>query len=84
MTAMQEAINDIKFLFNKTEKENVMAKIAYNMIITLAEEVYIEKEQQQLSAAFEAGELYGRDQVNVLKPSGQIYPDKETYLKTGK
>ena len=28
-------------------------------------------------AAFTAGELYGSDNVNVLKPGGEIYPKKE-------
>lgn len=46
-----------------------------------------EKQMQELKAkvaseAFTAGETYGRDQKNVLKSGGQIFPDKTKYLNS--
>lgn len=32
--------------------------------------------------AWDAGNKYGSDQQNVMTPEGQIYPDKEAYLKS--
>ena len=38
--------------------------------------------QQVASDSYDAGFKRGFDQVNVLTPDGQIYPDKATYLST--
>lgn len=46
----------------------------------------MQEREKEIADAFEAGELYGRDQQNVLQPDGQIYPDKQQYINqiTGK
>lgn len=46
----------------------------------------MQEREKEIADAFESGELYGRDQQNVLQPDGQIYPDKQQYINqiTGK
>ena len=46
----------------------------------------MQEREKEIADAFEAGELYGRDQQNVLQPGGQTYPDKQQYINqiTGK
>jgi len=37
---------------------------------------------KKIADAFTAGYHYGMDQSNVLEPDGQVFPDKQAYLKS--
>lgn len=79
---LQNAVKANGFGEDGNKQADVYLKIR-DLITSLNDspKVYSESEVRELmDRTWEAAETYGRDQVNVLKPEGQIYPDKEAFL----
>lgn len=69
-TVLQQAIEYIK-----AHEDNLTSK---DILIYL--DSWLPEEEQQIKDAWYAGNKRGEDQVNILTPEGNIYPDFETYL----
>lgn len=70
ITAMQQAIEDLKFMEDKAD--NVFARLAYNLSVTICKQ-YIEKEKQRIIAAH----LDGYADTGTIKQAEEYY--RNTY-----